>query len=115
MELIKDYDISILYHPDKANMRVDALIQNPKSMESLAWLEVSRCPLAREVQTLTNSIMRLQVTNKEEVLAHVEAKSTFLAKIKETQFEDKKMNNIREKVLQYESKKAILDEQKVFM
>ena len=48
MELLKDYDITILYHLGKAG-----------SMGSLSHLQVSRRPLAREVQTLANDFMRL--------------------------------------------------------
>ena len=46
MELLKDYDITILYHPGKANVVADALSRKAKSMGSLAHLQVSRRPLA---------------------------------------------------------------------
>ena len=46
MELLKDYDVTILYHPGKANMAADALSRKTGSMESLAHLQVSRHPLA---------------------------------------------------------------------
>ena len=49
MELLKDYDITILYHPGKANVVEDVLSRNAGSMGSLAHLQVSRRPLAREV------------------------------------------------------------------
>ena len=49
MELLKDYDITILYHPGKANVVADALSRKAGSMGSLAHLLVSRRPLAREV------------------------------------------------------------------
>ena len=43
MELLKDYDITILYHPGKANVVADALSRKTGSMGSLAHLQVSRC------------------------------------------------------------------------
>ena len=50
MELLKDYDITILYHQGKANIVANALSRKPGSMGSLAHLQVSRRPLAREVR-----------------------------------------------------------------
>ena len=73
MELLKDYDITILYHPGKANIVADALGGKARSMGSLARLHVSRRPLAREVQTLANDFMRLEVLEKGGFLASVEA------------------------------------------
>ena len=78
MELLKDYDITILYHPGKVNVVADALSRKVGSMGSLAHLQVSRRPLAREVQTLDNDFMRLEVNEKGGFLACVEARSSFL-------------------------------------
>ena len=64
MELLKDYDITILYHPGKDNVVADALSRRARSMRILAHLQVSRRPLAREVQTLANDLMRLEVNEK---------------------------------------------------
>ena len=88
MELVKDYDITILYHPGKANVLADALSRKAGSMESLAHLEASRRLLAREVQTLANDLMRLEVNEKGGLLASVESRSSFLDKIKGKQFDD---------------------------
>ena len=81
MDLLKDYDITIFYHPGKTNVVADALSRNAGSMGSLAHLQVSRRPLSREVQTLANDLMRLEVNEKGGLLACVEAKSSFLDKI----------------------------------
>ena len=40
MELLKDYDITILYHPGKANVVADALSRKAGSMGSLSHLQV---------------------------------------------------------------------------
>ena len=113
MELLKDYDITILYHRGKANVVADALSRKAGSMGSLAHLQVSRRPLAREVQNLANDLMRLEVTEKAELLACVEARSSFLDKIKGKQFDDEKLRRIQDKVLRGESKEAQIDEEGV--
>ncbi|GFZ06811.1 hypothetical protein Acr_18g0009810 [Actinidia rufa] len=48
LELIKDYDILIQYHPGKANVVVDAL--NRKSIVNLACLVTSQIPLFIELE-----------------------------------------------------------------
>ena len=109
MELLKDYDVTILYHPGKANVVADALSRIAGSMGSLAHLQVSRRPLAREVQTLANDLMRLEVNEKGGFLASVKARSSFLDKINGEQFDDEKLSRIRDMVLQGEAKEAIMD------
>ena len=99
MELLKDYDITIVYHPGKANIVADALSRKAGSMGSLAHLQASRRPLAREVQNLANDLMRLEVNEKGGLLASVEARSSFLDKIKGKQFDDEKLRRIQDKVL----------------
>ena len=68
--------------PGKANVVAEALSRIAGSMGSLAHLQVSRRPLAREIQTLANDFMRLEVLEKGGFLACVEARSSFLDKIK---------------------------------
>ncbi|XP_070057013.1 uncharacterized mitochondrial protein AtMg00860-like [Nicotiana tomentosiformis] len=57
LELLKDYDIDLLYHPGKANVVADALSR--KSMGSLAHLEAYQRPLAKEVYQLASLRVRL--------------------------------------------------------
>ena len=92
MGLLKDYDITILYHPGKANVVADALSRKEGSMGSLAHLQASRRPLAREVQTLANDFMMLEVNENGGFLASMEARSSFLDKIKGKQFDDGKLS-----------------------
>ena len=82
-------------------------------MGSLSHLQVSRRPLAREVQTLANDFMRLEVNEKGGFLACVEARSSFLDKIKGKQFNDEKLIRIRDKVLRGEAKKEKINEEGV--
>ena len=57
--------------------------------------------------------MRLEVNEKGGLLACVEARSSFLDKIKGKQFNDEKLIRIRDKVLRGEAKEAIMDEKGV--
>ena len=57
--------------------------------------------------------MRLKVLEKVGFLACVEARSSFLDKIKEKQFTNEKLIQIRDKVLRGESKEAKIDEEGV--
>ena len=99
IELLKDYDITILYHPGKANVVADALSRKVGSMGSLAHLQASRRLLDREVKSLANDLMRLEVNEKGGLLACEEARSSFFYKIKGTQFDDEKLRRIQDKVL----------------
>ncbi|XP_069146058.1 uncharacterized protein [Solanum lycopersicum] len=97
----------------KANVVADALSRKTGSMGSLSHLQISRRPLAREVRTLANDLIRLEVLEKGGFLACVEARSSFLDKIKGRQFIDEKLSRIREMVLRGEAKEAIIDEEGV--
>lgn len=46
MEFLKDYDISIFYHLDMANIVANLLSQKAVSMNSLADMSISQRPLA---------------------------------------------------------------------
>ena len=57
--------------------------------------------------------MRLEVNEKGGLFACVEARSSFLDKIKGKQFNDEKLIRIRDKVLQGEDKEETIDEEGV--
>ena len=50
MELIKDYDLVINYHPEKANLMADALSR--KSSTTLAHIRTACVPLLLDLKTL---------------------------------------------------------------
>ncbi|WRX25513.1 Reverse transcriptase domain - like 10 [Theobroma cacao] len=60
MKLLKDYDCTILYHPGKANVVANALSQKP--MESLAHISIDRRFFIREVLSLGDMGVHLEVS-----------------------------------------------------
>ncbi|XP_070034838.1 uncharacterized protein [Nicotiana tomentosiformis] len=57
LELLKDYDVDILYHPGKANMVADALSR--RSMGSLSYLLSEKRGIAHEIHQLASLGVRL--------------------------------------------------------
>ncbi|PNX70480.1 retrotransposon-related protein, partial [Trifolium pratense] len=86
MELLKDYDCTILYHPGKANVVADALSR--KSMGSLAHLAAIKRPIINEFQELVESRVQLEIDSSKALLAHVQIRSTLVDDIKEAQSKD---------------------------
>ncbi|KAH0669726.1 hypothetical protein KY285_023887 [Solanum tuberosum] len=76
MELLKDYDVTIQYHPGKANVVVDAL--------------------SRKV-TSESKFMQLDISKRGGVLASIEVRDTFIDEIKAKQFEDENLEELRKK------------------
>ena len=50
-------------------------------MGSLAMLQFGKRPLARDVQSLANSFVRLDISESDKVLAYMEARSSLLEQI----------------------------------
>ncbi|WMV32386.1 hypothetical protein MTR67_025771 [Solanum verrucosum] len=83
MELLKDYDMTIQYHPDKANVVADALSQKAMSM--------------------------VRHLKKRWVLASIEVRATSIDEIKAKQLEDENLNDLRKKTLIIKAQDIILD------
>uniref|UniRef100_A0A1U7YDX8 Uncharacterized protein LOC104247083 n=1 Tax=Nicotiana sylvestris TaxID=4096 RepID=A0A1U7YDX8_NICSY len=88
LELLKDYDITILYHSGKANVVADALSRKVKSLGSLAYLSVAKRPLALEVHALANQFIRLDILEPNRVLECMVSQSSLYDRIKERQYDD---------------------------
>ncbi|XP_070007872.1 uncharacterized protein [Nicotiana sylvestris] len=58
LEVLKDYDITIFYHPSKANVVADALSRKTESMGSLAFILAEERPLALDIQSLANRLIK---------------------------------------------------------
>ena len=96
LELIKDYDMKLHYHPGKANVVADAL--NRKSYaNTLASKGLSK-ELAEDLREL-----RLEIVPRGFV-ATMEVQSTLLGKIRETKKDDKEIAEIKEKMREGKAK-----------
>ncbi|XP_055822088.1 uncharacterized protein LOC129890587 [Solanum dulcamara] len=89
VELLKDYDLTLLYHLGKANVVADALSRKTSSLGSLTANRDKERPLARDVQRLANGLIR------------------------ERQFKDEKLCLILNKVARGEAKEEMLDSEGV--
>ncbi|XP_070050669.1 uncharacterized protein [Nicotiana tomentosiformis] len=88
LELLKDYDITILYHPGKPNVVADSLSIKAESMGSLEYILDGERPLVLDVRALANQFLRLDVSNSSRVLACVISRSSLYERIKELQYDD---------------------------
>jgi hypothetical protein len=91
LELIKDYDYEINYHPGKANVVADAMSR--KSTAELAALGISQSQLIKELIE-----MGLEVVGKGMPvrLANLMVQSELLARIKAAQLEDHECAKIKQ-------------------
>ena len=56
--MLKDYDMSVLYHYDKANVVADAL--SCMTMGGVSHIEESKKDLVRDVHRLSRLVIRLE-------------------------------------------------------
>ena len=76
MELLKDYDYTILYHPSKANVVANALSR--KSMGSLVHIAPAKRPLVEEIHKLESEGVHFELGSSRLLLAHMQAQSSLI-------------------------------------
>ena len=74
LELLKDYDMSVLYHPGKANVVADAL--SKLSMGSVSHVEDGKKELVRDVHRLAHLGVQLVDSNDGRVLVQKGSESS---------------------------------------
>ncbi|XP_070019831.1 uncharacterized protein [Nicotiana sylvestris] len=99
LELLKDYDITILYHPRNANVVDDALSRKAESIGSLTYIPVGERLLALDVQALASQFVRLDVSEPSQVLAFVVSRSSLYERIRERQYDDPHFLVLKDTVL----------------
>ncbi|OMP06578.1 reverse transcriptase [Corchorus capsularis] len=89
LELIKDYDLIIDYHPGKANVVADALSRKASNSSALAAIKVSYFPQLIGIRSLG---VTLEIEhNSAALIARFEVRPTLTDKIKERQQNDDKL------------------------
>ena len=83
---MKDNDISVMYHPGKANVVADALSR--LSLGSLAHVEKGKRELAREVHRLASLGVRLANADDGSMLVLDASESSLVVEVKEKQDRD---------------------------
>ena len=78
---MKDYDMRVLYHPDKANVVADAL--SHLTMGSLSHIDESKKDIVRDVHRL----VRLGSSNSG-VIVHHKSESSLVSEVKSKQHLD---------------------------
>ncbi|XP_070014152.1 uncharacterized protein [Nicotiana sylvestris] len=91
LEILKDYYITILYHPEKANVVADTLSRREERLGRLAYLPVAERPLTLDVQVLANQFVRFDISEPSRVLACVVFQSSLYNHIRERQYDDPHM------------------------
>ena len=96
LELLKDYDCDILYHPGKANVVADALSR--KSSGSLAHISSERRPLIQELHQLVDQGLMMKTSRTGGLLAQFQIRSVLRDRIKTAQSRDVILTELQENV-----------------
>ncbi|TXG67662.1 hypothetical protein EZV62_008937 [Acer yangbiense] len=89
LELVKDYDCTINYHPGKANVVADALSR--KSSGCLAMLITTQKSILRDIEKYG---IRIITHGQREFLAHLKVQPSLIDRIKEIQKKDHELIKI---------------------
>ena len=94
IELIKDYECTIEYHPGKANVVADSLSKRP--MSSISHLRAVHLPRLIELRSLG---VRLELTDSGALLATFHVCHVLIDRIRELQIQDPHIVKFRYKAL----------------
>ncbi|XP_070045386.1 uncharacterized protein [Nicotiana tomentosiformis] len=94
LELLKDYDVDILYYPGKANVVADALSR--RSMGSLSYLQTDKSGITHVIHQLASLGVRLLDSGDTRVTIQDTKTSSLVTDVKERQCEDPVLDHYRD-------------------
>ena len=97
LELLKDYDLNFLYHPDKANVVGDSLSRT--TMGSVSLIDEAKKDLVKEVHRLARLGVRLEGSPNGGAIVHHNSESSLVVEVKSKQHLDKTLIELKESVL----------------
>lgn len=97
LEFLKDYDMSVLYHPDKANVVADSLSR--MTIGSVSHIDEAKKNLVKEVHRLAWLGMRLENSLDGDFMVGNNSESSLVVEVKSKQHLDKSLMDFKELVL----------------
>ena len=95
--MLKDYDMSVLYHPDKTNVVADALSQ--LSMGSVSHIDEAKKDLLKDVHKLARLGVRLEESGNKGFMVHHNCESSMIIELNSKQHLDQSLMELKESVL----------------
>ena len=92
--MLKYYDMSVLYLPDKANVVADALSRI--TMGSVSHIDEAKRDLTKEVHRLARLGVRLECSPNGGAIVHHNSKSSLMVEVKSKQHLDKSLMELKE-------------------
>src|SRR5262249_13880832 len=96
MELLKNYDCQIIYHPGKPNVVAD--VMSRKSMGSLAYVSVHKRELAKELRDLFDMRVHFEFSDSTGLITQFQVRPMMIDEIKANQDKDPLLIRLKEKV-----------------
>ena len=97
MELFKDYDMSVLYHPDKANVVADVLSR--MTMGSVSHVEETKKDLVEDVYRLAHFGVRLEDSPNGGFMVHHNYESYLVVEVKSKKHLDQPFMDFKESII----------------